>query len=366
MTDVTYELYDSVTSIKEDDWNAVLGDVAEGYYFYKALEESKLQQFKFLYAVLRRNGKILVLAPLFVSRLNLDMTITGFIQKAIRGLRKLIPNFFSVKTLFCGSPFGENGVLGFAQDLQPEERKSLLSLLVRNMEALCSEKKLSLVVFKDYDEKNDAMIFRPLRALGFFRINSFPSAGLAIDFKSPDEYFQRLSYSTRKNFRRKLKRIQNDRIRIEITDDVKGVLEDIYRLYLNTYNQGEVKFETLTKDFFKAIAENFKPQAKFFLYYVDGQLCAFNLCFVHRRLFIDKFIGFDYERSNDHHLYQLSWYQNIKWCVENSMEYYQMGQTDYAPKLALGAKLVPLYAYVKHCRPAGNFFLQTLAKLLRL
>jgi hypothetical protein len=366
MSDIVFQLYDSVNDIKESEWNAVFGDLPEGYYFYKALEESKLKEFRFHYAMLLRDNKVLTIAPLFISKLNLDMTITGIAKSVVCAVRKIVPNFFITKTLFYGAPFGEHGILGFAQGLQSKDKEILLSELVRNMEGLCREEKISLMVFKDFKKEVDAILFRPLGSMGFFRIDSYPSASIKIDFKSLDEYFKKLSYSTRKNFRRKLKKIQNDNIRVEIVDDVKNILDDIYRLYLNTYNRGKIKFEKLTKDFFKVIAENLKPQAKFFLYFVDNELSAFNLCFVHHKLFIDKFIGFDYERSNIHHLYQLSWYQNVKWCLENSMEYYQMGQTDYEPKITLGGELVPLYAYVKHRHPACNFYLKVLAKLLKL
>lgn len=366
MNETRFEIYDSIKEIKESEWNALLGDVPEGYYFYKSLEEARLEEFEFHYVVLRRGDQILLVVPLFIGRLNLDMTITGFAKSVIASIRRFLPNFFTVKTLFCGSPFGENGVIGFATGLPPQETEVLVSSLVQNLERFCREKKISFLVFKDFEEKNDAILRRPLCAASFSRIDSFPSAGLRINFHSMDEYFKKLSYATRKSFRRKLKQINMDEVRIEVVEDIRDILEDIYRLYLNNYNRGKVKFERLTKDFFKAISENFRPQAKFFLYFIKDRLRAFNLCFVHRKVFIDKFIGFDYEVSNTYHLYQLSWYQNVKWCLENSMEYYQVGQTDYAPKTTLGGELVPLYAYFKHLHPVSNFFLKTLAKLLKL
>ena len=43
------------------------------------------------------------------------------------------------------------------------------------------------------------------------------------------------------------------------------------------------------------------------LYYVNGKLSAFNLCFVYNDLLIDKFIGFDYEIARQYSLYFVSW-----------------------------------------------------------
>jgi hypothetical protein len=95
---------------------------------------------------------------------------------------------------------------------------------------------------------------------------------------------------------------------------------------------------------------------------VEDQLAAFNLCFVYDHLLIDKFIGFDYEIAHQYSLYFVSWCFNIEWCLKNSIRYYQVGQTDYEPKLKLGGSLVPLFAYFKH----NNFFLNLLIKLLAM
>jgi predicted N-acyltransferase len=154
-------------------------------------------------------------------------------------------------------------------------------------------------------------------------------------------------------------------IEVKITTDIKNIIEDIYRLYLNTYNASSVKFEKLTKEFFLNITSYMPSQAKFFLYYLDGKLAAFNLCFVYKDALIDKFIGFDYEMAYKYNLYFFSWCYNIKWCIENCVRYYQVGQTDYYPKLKLGGRIVPLYAYVKHNNPIQNLILKLLAKILR-
>ena len=97
---------------------------------------------------------------------------------------------------------------------------------------------------------------------------------------------------------------------------------------------------------------------------MNGELSAFNLCFVYNDLLIDKFIGFDYDIARQYSLYFVSWCFNIEWCLKNSIRYYQVGQTDYESKLKLGGTLIPLYAYFKHKNLFFNLIIKLLAILL--
>ena len=366
MDTIRHKVLSSIDMIGKSEWDAIFGDVAEGYNFYKTLENSNLEQFRFFYVTLHRNKETLLIAPLFTAELNFDIVMDGLLADMVRGIRKFIPRFFIKNTLFCGSPFGENGVIGIKENLAGNEKEILISRLTETMERLCKKKNIDFMVFKDFLDR-DTGTLDPLKKMRFFKLESLPSIIIDLDFGSMDNYFKLLGHSTRKDLKRKLKKAQAaGNIRIDAADNVAGALDRIYELYLNTYNAGEVKFEKLTKDFFVQISRNFGPHAKFFLYYVDGRLAAFNLCFIRNGLFIDKFIGFDYALSCEHNLYFISWYHNIEWCVNNSMIRYQAGQTDYEPKINLGGERMPLYAYARHGNVFANFLLAALVKLLRL
>jgi len=364
MKELTYKVLDSVKNIGRPEWDLIFGDIPEGYDFFKTIEESNLRGFSFYYILIYSDKDLILIAPLFVTDFNLDVVIEGQAQRLIQFIRRLIPRFFILKTLFCGSPFGENGILG----LRPgyEDKDTLVAKLIRVIQRLSRENNIPLVIFKDF-LKEDLPTLEPLKNRGFFRAGSFPTVVAELSFNSLEDYFRTLSRNTRKNLRRKIKKAESAKdMEVKVVDNVEAVIEDVYGLYLNTYNAGKVKFEKLTKEFFINIARNFQPQVKFFLYYVDGKLAAFNLCFVHEDTLIDKFIGFDYDIAYKYNLYFFSWCYNIKWCLENSLRYYQVGQTDYNPKLKLGGRLTPLYAYVKHSNPILNLILRLLAKILSL
>ncbi len=366
MDHLRHRIISSIDNIDKSDWDAIVGDAPEGYCFYKALESSNLGQFRFLYITLEKNNTTLLIAPLFISELNLDIVMGKTASCIIKAIRKYMPGFFTGKFLFCGSPFGENGLIGIRPGLGNGDTKALVSHLSKVMNRLCRKNKINFIAFKDFLEE-DAASLESLINDGFFRVHSLPSVKMEIGFKTMEDYYNTLRPSARKDFKRKLNKAKkNGCIMVEITDNIESSLDRIHELYLNTYNCGDVKFEKLTKDFFLQAAKHLKPNAKFFLYYVNGNLAAFNLCIIHNDTFIDKFIGFDYDLSSKHDLYYISWHYNIEWCLKNSIKYYQVGQTDYEPKLSLGGKAVSLYAYSRHRNPVINLMLKGFTKAMKL
>lgn len=358
---LTYKILDSISKIDRTDWDSIFGSPLQGYDFYRAVEESDLEGFSFYYILIYEKESLLLIAPLFTSDFNLCIGLSGIPQKIILAVRKAIPRFLIQKTLFCGSPISENGILGMAKDVL--DKKALLYELVNIMEELCRKNHIPLIIFKDFLTQ-ESVLLKPLKEKGFFMVESFPTVVAELNFNSMEDYFASLSRNTKKDLRRKLRKAKAGKcIVVKEADSVEDIIEDVYALYLNTYNAGSVRFEKLTKDFFINVSK-FIPQTKFFLYYAQGKLAAFNLCFSYKDTLIDEFIGFDYTTAFKYNLYSFSWCYNIEWCLKNSIKRYQVGQTDYYPKLKLGGRLIPLYAFVRHNSPALNLTLRRLAKLL--
>lgn len=363
MPEISYKIFDSINKIGQNSWDAVFGDIPESYAFYKVLEDSELSEFKFHYLVIYSDSEIVLIAPLFSADFNLDIAVEGWSAKLMRLIRKAFPRFLIFKTLFCGSPFGEHGILGVKQDFK--DSAGLISLMLSGIKDLTSQTDASLIIFKDF-LKQDALWLDILTQQGYAKVKSFPTVHLELNFSSFEDYLKSLGSSTRKNLNKKLKQAYSrGKIEVEVISDIGGRIDQIFKLYENAYCGGSTKFERLTKRFFLQVADGLAEQARFFIYYVDGKLAAFNLCFIYKDLFIDKFIGFDYDVSRHYNLYFVSWAYNIGWCIEHSLRYYHPGQTDYEPKIRLGGKLIPLFAYLKHKNAFFNFTLKLLILLLK-
>jgi len=363
MTKVNYKIIENIDKIGRKDWDGVFGDIPESYAFYRALENSELSNFKFFYLVIYRDNEIVLIAPLFSADFNLDIAVEGWLAKVIKFIRKKFPRFLVINTLFCGSPFTEHGVLGIKQDFKNDF--SLIPLLLSGIENLANRINAPLTIFKDFLEQG-TLFLDILIKNGYSKVESFPSVNLELNFSSFEEYVKSLGSSTRKNLNKKLKQAYSrGNIEVKVVSDIKEQVSQIIKLYENAYHSGSTKFERLNKKFFLQVAKDLSGHTRFFLYYVDGKLAAFNLCFLYDDLLIDKFIGFDYDISNRYNLYFVSWACNIKFCIENQLHYYHPGQTDYEPKIRLGGKLVTLFAYLKHRNPFFNILIKLLIFFLK-
>jgi len=363
MPTINCRILDNLDQIEQKEWDAVFGSIPESYPFYKALENSGFPEFRFYYLVVESDHEIVLIAPLFLTDFYLDIAVEGSFSKVIKSIRKVFPRFLIMKTLFCGSPFGEYGILGVKQGFK--YNAGIVPLLLEGVKKCRVKTNAALVVFKDF-LKQDTLLLDVLIQKGYSKVESFPTVALKLNFTCFEDYLKSLSGPSRKYLNRKLKQAYSrGKIEVKALKNVENLIDQVYELYENTYHKGATKFEHLTKGFFLRAALDLSPHTYFFLYYVDGALAAFNLCFVYDNLFIDKFIGFDYGISRQYNLYFVCQAYNINWCLNNSICYYYSGQTNYETKLRLGGKLITLYAYLKHRNIFFNFLLKFLVHLFK-
>jgi predicted N-acyltransferase len=188
-------------------------------------------------------------------------------------------------------------------------------------------------------------------------MESFPNSVIKINAHSLEEYINNLGPSTRKDLRKKLRESAVfTSLNTELRNDLDGIENEVYRLYLNNLQDSGVSFERLTLDFFQNIFKNMQKVARVFITRDKDKIVAFNLIFIKDRVCIDKFIGFDRQLSHKYHLYHNTFCHNIDYCIKNGITTYQMGVTDYHPKVRLGAKLIPLYILVKTFNPVLRLF----------
>ncbi len=197
---------------------------------------------------------------------------------------------------------------------------------------------------------------------GFVLVEGQALAYVAIDFDSIDVYLERLSNSRRKNLRRKLRKrdgLQIDRVHTGnslFDDDV--VVDTYYALYLDVYQQSEIHFDLLTRDFFAAMLRDGNNGGISFEYRVEGELIGYNLCFEHDGRLIDKYIGLRYPQARENNLYFISWFVNLEYALERGLTHYVAGWTDPQVKADLGAS----FTYTRHAVYVRNRVLRALAR----
>ena len=193
-----------------------------------------------------------------------------------------------------------------------------------------------------------AEIVAEAQRAGFVILEGQALAYLPIDFSSIDEYYKRLSYKGRKDVRRKL------RSRAELTIETvrtgstffadRAVLARLYQLYCNVYEQSEIHFDLLSREFFEVVLNEPDDAGIVFIYRHRGELIGFNLCFKTNDKLVDKYVGFAYPRAREMNLYFVSWVHNIEYALTHDLKTYVAGWTDPEIKARLGAS----FTFTRH------------------
>jgi hypothetical protein len=349
----------TIKDIAESDWNRLFGeDLIEGYGYQKTLEESQLKEFSFGYLIGRHEGKPVIALPFFIMDFSFHTLTKGIIQKLMLKLKKIL----SIKVLFFGSPTTEEFYLGIDRSINLEEA---LDQAMKAILLFCKKERVSGIVFNNVPRK-DAGLCGYLAKRKFTFMESLPTTEIKISAGSLNEYIAGLSHNMRSDLKRKIKR-SNGLVSLTTIerDNIDDISEEVFNLYLNNLDNAGVRFEVLTRDFFKNICRNMKGVAKFFITYDKHKIVAFNLCLIKSGIFIDKFIGFDTSVAHKYHLYFTTFCHNIDYCIKNGLRFYQPGTTDYHPKVRLGAELIPLDIWTKSPNHLLNLALKLAAPFIQ-
>jgi predicted N-acyltransferase len=249
-----------------------------------------------------------------------------------------------MRVLMVGCAAGA-GDLGVCND---KDEVWVARALLATLRMYARQNRASLVVLKDFPAR-----YRPildsLSSNGYARVPSMPMTRLPLHYEEWDEYFGTLSKATRKDLRRKFRKVERaPKIDMELTSDVTPYVDEIYPLYVQVHERSLLRFETLTKDYFRAMSTRMPDRTRFFLWRQGGKIVAFSLCIVCDDAIYDECIGLDYSVAFELHLYFYTFRDIISWSLQQRLKYYYSNPLNYGPKLHLRCELVPLDLYVRH------------------
>ncbi len=338
-----------ITSLAElencDAWKRAFQNKCKDHRYYKIVEETLEGGFEHHYLQLEDDsGNVRAVQPVFFVRQNLIEGVLGKIRSVVELVRKKFPRFLTMRVLMVGCAAGA-GDLGACDE---KDEAWMAKALSASLRTYARQNRASLVVLKDFPAK-----YRPalesFSSNGYVRIPSMPMTRLALCYEGWDEYFRTLSKATRKDLRRKFRKAERTpKINMEVVNDVTPRVDEIYPLYLQVHERSPLKFETLTKDYFRAISKRMPDRARFFIWRQSGKIVAFSFCLVCEEAIYDECIGLDYSVALDLHLYFYTLRDIISWSLQQRLKYYYSNPLNYEPKLHLDCELVPLDLYVRH------------------
>ncbi|RKE77393.1 GNAT family N-acetyltransferase [Rhizobium sp. AG855] len=350
----------TISDIARQDWNACFPGEVESYDYLLAVERAQLVGFDWRYVTVCHRGRVLAAAPAFLCDYGLETTLErGRLTQFVERIRAVFPRFLKLRLACIGSPCTETGQIGIRPDVPEDWRKALLVELLRSFQAEAEREGYSLFALKDIPQPMAAPLSKALEMEQFVSMEGMATAWLDIDFKTVDAYLERMSAGTRKDMRRKLRSAST--VQIERVTELGDLLPRFMEIYASTRERSEWQFEELTAAYFEGILSRLPGNSFCTVYSVDGEVLAFNLVLRDGLRLIDKFFCMDADAGRAYNLYYLSWFENVRYCLEHGYRRYQSGQAYYENKIRLGSSLTQNSMFFRHRNPVIQACLMKMA-----
>lgn len=355
----------SIEAFGHEEWNRLFPDELEDWSYYRAVENSGLAEFSWVYFGVRdTNGSLCAAVPAFVTDYRLDTTLSGALKRFADWLTRHFPRLLRQKMLSLGSPVAEVCHLGFAPDTTTDEQTRLLGAILARVEAFAQENRARMIAVKDASVAQDALWAVAAKAHGLRRQPGLPTAFIDMRFASVDDYLATLSKATRKDIRRKLK--DTTQLRTEWRASIDGIENEVMRLYQSTHANAQFSFEELTPEYFRGVLHEMGDRASCATYWLGEKLVAFNLVLHDGKRLIDKFLGMDYALAREYNLYFYTWIENVRRCIDLDVSVYQSGQGLHALKRRLGSRLSANWLWYRHRNRVVDAIFALVERIARL
>lgn len=332
-------------------WRSMFAGERKDHRYYEIVEDSLHDNFEYHYFAIRdATGRIRAVQPFFLIDQDILEGIKPEYVRWVSIVRRVFPRFLKLQTLMVGCSAGE-GHLAHADDLPASAVAELLSReIVTHARALGA----GLIVLKEFPAHYRDTLECFVKA-GFSRAPSLPMTMLNIDYDNFDAYASKaMSGNARRHLRKNLRATEGECIRMSVTNDVTGLVDEIYPLYLQVYERSKLHFEKLTRDYFRLLSTRMKDKILFHLWHRGNRLVAFSMCMVRGDKIVSEYLGFDYAVALDLHLYHLVVRDLIAWSIQRGYKSIRSSGLNYEPKLHLGHRLDPIDLYVRHVSPIMN------------
>lgn len=306
-----------------------LQDEPEGAAFHKAFSASGISGFECRYLCISRCGQRIAVVPYFLSTFSLtELLPDNLLKKAFAWLK------FSYACV--GHPSTDFGMI------DGEVSEELLALVNATL-----AKKASLVAYKGFPGN--------LPLTGFSQVRGLPVSVLTVT----GDYYSDLDARRRNDFRHKLEKAQP--LRIEEHSALSELLvQQVFRLYMNTYKHASTRFERLTPAYFR----NTGAISRFLLFFEDDKLIGFVQIIGKNKKASFTYVGMDYLHSRQYGLYYVICLKGIEACLKGGYQQLELGVTSYHFKHLLGGQLVETRLYFRHNHALSNWLLDKLKFLL--
>jgi hypothetical protein len=342
-------------------WQRAFASQHKDRRYYEIIEDTIHPEFDYRYFAIRNHqGEIQAIQPFFLLDQDILAGIHPTCGRLTDAIRRQWPRFMFMKTMMVGCVAGEAHLDG-DDSMRAATARSLAGAIVGHARALGAR----LIVLKEFPDHYRDALSCFVRG-GFTRIPSMPHTRLNIAYADFDDYMQSaLNSATRRKLRKKFKAAESDTpITLSVTNDATSIIDEIYPLYLQVYGRSKLRFEKLTKQYFRSLGTEMPDRVRFFVWRREAAAVAFGLCMVHGETLFAEYLGLDYGVALELHLYHYVFRDLVRWAMANGCRWFQSTGLNYDPKLHLRHRLKPVDLYVRHTSTIINMFMRVALPLL--
>ncbi|MEY2572270.1 MAG: hypothetical protein QOJ87_483, partial [Verrucomicrobiota bacterium] len=247
---------------KIEPWSRAFAGKSKDHRFYEIVADTLGPNFDHRYLLLEdRAGKVRAIQPVFFVQQNLVEGIPA-LAKTVEKVRRRFPRFLTMRVLMVGNAAGE----GHLSLCSPDDEEWVANALYQVLEIYGRQSKASLVVFKDFPANYRDVLWK-FAANDYTRIPSMPMTELELTYRDFDHYLTTLGASTRKDLRRKFRRIATaEPIHLQVVSDLTPYVDEVYPLYLQVHERSPMKFERLTKEYLSSLGRRMPERVRFFIW----------------------------------------------------------------------------------------------------
>lgn len=366
--------HSSIHDIVPAHWDSIVckEDVFHSWQFIRVVEDSKVEGAEFYYLLFYEGETLIGSTVLSLFKVSLDLFITE--NGLVRFIKKLRPNFFTIKILMCGLP------ASFGQlNLQVTDEKysdEITRLISEEMQTLSKSKRVTLLTVKEFSP-NEERQFGQFSHSGFFVANSIPYMNLDIHWPTFGDYLDTLRHPYRRKIIKSLKKIMAVRPVIVrgslegplpqkatyiLSDPEESFAPDFCSMYLSVMDRAATKLEILNLDFFQQLFHE-QREYKILSLVADGKVISSAILTSKKDVLIFMLVGRKFNKDEYDSYFNLV-YGIIQVAIEQGYKKIKMGQTAYWVKHCVGCKPETRTIYFASRRPFVHWVLKTLKNVV--
>jgi predicted N-acyltransferase len=308
-------------------------------------------QAKVWYVILRNDvGEPAACACLTEFTVDLAIVAGSGLKKIIGAIRRVFPRLFYFKIMMCGLPVSNGqGSLRIAPGVDHAWVLEQLDSMMHELAAKCGAK---FLLFKEFTAAECEQM-KSLLQLGYTFGASLPMNMFERKFSDFEQYLAALKAHYRQDIRRSKKKLEKTGPGFTLARITGGpeleqmYSEEVHKLYLAVVERAESKLEILPREFFLAMAREFRESISFTYIRSGERIVGFNWALRSGQTYRFMFCGIDYKLNEDAELYFNLMYAELDNGLKADVAAIEVGQTADLFKARLGCFQIPLAFYVK-------------------